>query len=72
MSKHIAYGIVDDMEVYAHVTDLNTFLNADPDVQINVFGEDQYSVAKGAVDWYRIQPVDRVVGCDETAHYRGA
>lgn len=69
--RHIAYGIVDDTEVYAHLTDLNTFLNADPDVQINVFGEEaQYTVAKGAVDWYRIQPVDRVSRFDETAHYR--
>lgn len=68
---HIFYGTLDGAEVSAHVHDLNGFLCADPDTQINV-SEDgaQYLVHKGAVDWYRVESVDRGPRYDETAHYR--
>ena len=72
MIRHVAYGTLDGMEVWADVLDLNTFLTASPDEDVHVYSEEtQYTVAKDGVTWTRIQPVDRVLGCDETAHYRG-
>lgn len=59
MVKYLAVGKLDDVEVTASIVDFSEFVNAEPNAEISVVGEeDDYMILrKGDVRWLYIEPV---------------
>ena len=63
MNKHLASGILQDCnqtEVHATITDIQAFLMAPPDADVNVYDNDgeQWIVKKNYVEWVSVRKVD--------------